>query len=126
MSLSWTRAVLLAMANVRPHFPKTITLFLNSIYIVQKDFVQTVRAVEDILGVGSEPTSFDNIVAIIQKAAKIGKYSNEVKSVLVDSVPVLFKMLLKYGPYGSPGMIQCPRKAGPLTTKYVYFCSRLS
>jgi hypothetical protein len=48
-----------------------------------KDFVQTVRAVESILGIGTVPnySSLDNITVIMQKAAEIGDQSDEIKSV---------------------------------------------
>lgn len=91
---------------------------------VQKDFVQTVRAVEDIIGIGSMPSyaSSGNITATMQKAAEVGGYSNEVNSVLTDSAPVLLQMLLKYG---DPEMILEFFRPGkePLTTKYVYLPS---
>lgn len=54
----------------------------------------------------------------MEKAAGIGKYSDEVKSVLRDSAPVLLEMILEYG---LPEMIfgfLCPQK-DPLITKYV-------
>jgi hypothetical protein len=55
----------------------------------------------------------------MQKAAEVGGYSDEIKSVLTDSAPVLFQMLLNYG---SPEMIYEFFRPGkePLTTKYVY------
>lgn len=55
----------------------------------------------------------------MQKAAEVGKYSDEVKSVLLDSVPVLLQMLLKYG---GPEMISEFFRPGkePLITKCVY------
>ena len=91
--------------------------------IVQKDFVQTIRAVEEILGVTSRPdftfTPARNMSATFQKAAECD-YSDEVKSVLKDSIPVLLQMILKYG--GSDmlfGFFRPGNKA--LTTKYVYF-----
>lgn len=55
----------------------------------------------------------------MQKAGQYGKYSDEVKSVLIDSAPVLLQMLLKYG---SPDMMLqffCPEKE-PLTAKYLF------
>lgn len=86
----------------------------------QKDFVQTVRAVEDILSIHPAPNyaAAGNITAAMEKAAKIGGYSDKVKSVLIDSAPVLLQMLLKYG---SPDMIfgfLCPGK-DPLTTNFM-------
>ena len=59
---------------------------------------------------------------MMQKAAEVGQYSDEVKSVLIDSAPVLLRMLLKYG---SPEMILEFFRPGkqPLTTKYVYLFS---
>ncbi|KAF9779204.1 glycoside hydrolase family 5 protein [Thelephora terrestris] len=78
----------------------------------QKDFVQTVRAVEAILGISSQPgsgyppdySSSGNLTVTMQQAAEIGQYSDEVKSVLRDSGPVLFQMLLKYsGPESISG-----------------------
>lgn len=54
----------------------------------------------------------------MQKAAEVGGYSDEIKSVLTDSAPVLFQMLLSYG---GPEMIYEFSRPGnePLTTKYV-------
>ena len=91
--------------------------------IVQKDFVQTIRAVEEILGVTSRPdftfTPAGNMSATFQKAAECD-YSDEVQSVLRDSIPVLLQMILKYG---SPDMLFGFFRPGnkALTTKYVYF-----
>lgn len=58
----------------------------------------------------------------MEKAAQIGQYSDGVKSVLRDSGPVLFQMLLKYG---SPEMIfGYPRPGNdPLIAKYAYLLS---
>ena len=88
---------------------------------VQEDFVQTVRAVEESLGIGSEPdfNSARNMTVILQRTAEDGKYSDEVKSVLRDSVPVVFQMLLEYG---SSDMLRGSPQPGreALTTKYVY------
>lgn len=86
----------------------------------QKDFVQTVRAVEDILGIGSVPNSASpgNITTTMEEAAEIGKYSDEVKSVLRDSAPVLFEMILKYGlPEMMFGFL-CPQN-DPLITNFM-------
>ena len=57
--------------------------------------------------------------ATFQKAAECD-YSDEVKSVLRDSIPVLLQMILKYG---SPDMLFGFFRPGnrALTTKYVYF-----
>ena len=90
--------------------------------IVQKNFVQTIRAVEETLGVTSRPdftfTPAGNMSATFQKAAECN-YSDEVKSVLRDSIPVLLQMILKYG---SPDMLFGLFRPGnkALTTKYLY------
>jgi hypothetical protein len=96
----------------------------NSNQTVQKNFVQTVRAVEDILGIGATTLAAEvltgNITAIMQRAGQVGQYSDEVKAVLIDSIPVLLQMVLKYG---SPDMLfgfLCLGKE-PLTAKYGYF-----
>ncbi|KAF9653334.1 glycoside hydrolase family 5 protein [Thelephora ganbajun] len=86
----------------------------------QKDFVETVRAVEDILGIRSMPdyASSGNITATLQKAAEVGGYSDEVKSVLMDSAPVLFQMVLKYGGLEMLHGFLRPGKE-PLTTNFM-------
>jgi len=67
-----------------------------------------------------------DMTTTLQKAVGHGECSDEIKSVLKDSIPVLLKMLLKYG---GADMLHgfrtpCPE---PLTTKYVYlFPTRLS
>ena len=119
MNLSWTQTALPGLANVGPRSFE-VSFRFQPYHTVQKDFVQTVRAVEDFLGIHSMPDyASGNITATMQKAAEVGRYSNEVKSVLTDSVPVLFQMLLKYG--GPETMYQFFRPGNePLTTKYVY------
>ncbi len=120
MSLSWTRAVLPALANVRSQVLATSSRFQFH-PTVQKDFVQTVRAVEWTLNI--QPTSLENLADLMATAVKLGKYSAEVKSVLVDSLPVLAQMVRKYG---SPDMIRFSGMVVPLTTKYVYLLSTRS
>ena len=91
---------------------------------VQTDFVRTVRAVEDILGVRSELgfVSDGNITATLQKISEVGNYSDEVKSVLWDSAPVLLQMILEYG---TPDMLLEFLRPGQeeMTTKYVFLLS---
>ena len=117
----WTRLALLATDNVSPRLLDTLPQF-NFRSTVQKDFVQTVRAVEHIL---SHRPESGNITAILQNSTQVGNYSDEIKSVLKDSAPVLHQMVLKYG---SPDMLEgCPKPVEALTTKYVYlFRTRLS
>ena len=57
------------------------------------------------------------MTASFQKAVGCD-YSDEIKSVLSDSVPVLLQMVLEYG---NPDMLSgsCPPGKKPLTTKYV-------
>lgn len=120
MSLSWTRAVLPALANVGSQVLETPSRFQYH-RTVQKDFVQTIRAVESILD--TRLTSFENLADLVSTAVKLGKYSAEVKSVLVESLPVLAQMVRKYG---SPDMIRFFGMVVPLTAKYVYlFSTRL-
>ena len=59
------------------------------------------------------------MTAVFQKAAGAGDYSDEVKSVLKDSIPVLLRMALEYG---SPDMLLGIHRPGreALTTTYVY------
>lgn len=59
-----------------------------------------------------------NVTATFQKAAEVGEYSDEIKSVLMDTAPVLFQMILKYS---NPEMMHGFSRPGrtPLTTKYV-------
>ena len=95
---------------------------LNFHSTVQNDFVQTVRAVEDIIGIGSEPDfkPAGNMTAVFEEAAGAGDYSDEVKSVLKDTIPVLFRMAVEYG--GSDMFLAFPRNGkDALTTKCVYF-----
>lgn len=82
---------------------------------VQKDFVETVRATENTLL--PDYASAGNITAALHRAAEFGKYSDEVKSVLKDSVPVLHQMLLKYGDKEMIYGFLRP-DADPLITKY--------
>lgn len=86
-----------------------------------EDFVQTVRAVEDILCFKSTPdhASSKNITTRFQRAAEDGDYSDEIKCVLADTVPVLLQMVDEYG---SREMLHRFSRPGrePLTTKYVY------
>jgi len=56
----------------------------------------------------------------MEKAAEIGQYSDEVKSVLRDSAPVLVEMILKYGRPEMMSEFLCPQN-DPLITKYVCF-----
>ena len=60
-----------------------------------------------------------DMTTTLQKTVEHGEYSDEIKSVLKDSIPVLLKMLLKYG---GPDMLHGFRAPCPesLTTKYVY------
>jgi len=129
-ALIWT-AVMTFFSHVDPDFESAFSIeainepLMNAnltpgLGQFQKDFVQTVRAVEDILGISSTPDYYSsgNITATMQKAAAVGEYSDEIKSVLMDSAPVLFQMLLKYG---SPEMIfefLCPGNQ-PLTTNFM-------
>lgn len=55
----------------------------------------------------------------LQKTTEASKYSNEIKSVLKDSIPVLLRMVLKYG---GPDMLHAFHRPNmdPLTTKYTY------
>jgi bacterioferritin-associated ferredoxin len=101
------------LANVGPQVLETSSRFQFHL-TVQKDFVQTVRAVEFILD--TQLTSLENLADLISTAVKLGKCSAEVKSVLVDSLPVLAQMVRKYG---SPDMIRFSGMVVPLTTKYV-------
>lgn len=63
--------------------------------------------------------SSGNITAAFQRAAEVGDYSDEIKSVLMDTAPVLFQMILKYG---DPEMIHRFSRPEnmPLTTKCVH------
>lgn len=122
MSLLWTRAAPPGLANVGPCFYEASSLF-QPYPTVEKDFVQTVRAVEDVLGISSMPEyASGNITATMQQAAASGEYSDEVKSVLLDSAPVLLQMLIEYG---GPEMVFEFFRPGkePLTTKYVHLPS---
>ena len=63
-----------------------------------------------------------NVTATLQKVAEIGDCSDEVKSVLRDSAPVLLQMVLEYGT--SDMLLQFPRPGKEaLTTKYAYLLS---
>ena len=89
---------------------------------VQKDFVQTVRAVEEALGVTSSAdygfTRVGNMTATFQNVA--GDYSDEVKSVLRDSAPVLLRMIIEYGNTDMlSGLFRPGNEA--LATKYASF-----
>ena len=59
-----------------------------------------------------------DVTATLQKAVGHGNYSDEIKSVLKDSIPVLLQMLLKYGGPDLLHGFRTPCEA--LTTKYVY------
>ena len=114
------RAALPATDNVGYPFLARYPNSTKSHSTVQKDFVQTVRAVEEALGIRPKPSfnSARNMTATLQTAAE-DDYSDEVKSVLRDSAPVLLKMALEYG---RPDMVHDfphPDKV-PLMTKYVY------
>ena len=61
----------------------------------------------------------------MQKVAQIGEYSDEVKSVLIDTAPVLYQMVLEYGSLDMMYTFFCPGKE-PLTTKYVSILALLS
>ena len=69
---------------------------------------------------GSDFTPDGNMTTTLQKSFDHGDYSDEVKSVLKDSIPVLLQMILKYG---GPDLLHGFRRpcTDPLTTKYVYF-----
>ena len=88
------------------------------------DFVQTVRAVEDILSVRSKPEHppSGNLTATFERTAQFGDYSDEIKSVLIDAAPILYQMILKYGDPEMMHGFHRPEKE-PLTTKYVYLFS---
>lgn len=75
---------------------------------------------------GSDFTPDGNMTATLQKSVDHGHYSDEVKSVLKDSIPVLLKMVLKYGGADLLHGFHKPC-TDPLTTKYVYlFLTRSS
>lgn len=98
-------------------------------YIVQKNFVQVVRAVEVVLGItvpGLPPQSFhtSNFTAALVQASKLSIFSQEVRSVLLDTAPILQGVaiqlsldLLHFSP--SKGL-------APLTTKCVLYLSTQS
>jgi len=129
-ALIWT-AVLTVFSHVDPYFESVFSIEAINEPLTdanrtpgygqfQKDFVQTVRAVEDILG-ARDMHYHDysrNITATFQRAAEVGEYSDEVKSVLMDTAPVLFQMILKYG---GPEMMHEFSRPGkkPLTTNFM-------
>ena len=79
------------------------------------------------LGMGSAPAPSDssppaNITSTMQRVAEAGQYSDEVKSVLIDSAPILLQMIFKYGlPEMIFGFLRPSND--PLTSKYVYLFS---
>jgi hypothetical protein len=108
-ALIWS-AVMTVFSHIDPHFESVFSIEAVNEPLMdanstpgygqfQKDFVQTVRAVEGILGIGCEldRAPSRNITAAFQRAAEDGEYSNEIKSVLLDTAPVLLQMILKYG-----------------------------
>jgi len=129
-ALIWT-AVMTVFSQIDPHFGSVFSIQAVNEPLMdanrtpgygqfQKDFVQTVRAVEGILGVGCklDHTPSRNITAAFQRAAEDGEYSNEIKSVLLDTAPVLFQMILKYGDREMMHEFFKPGKE-PLTTNFM-------
>jgi len=123
-SLFKTLHSLPATDNVGPHSPDTLFRFQPH-PTVQKDFVQTIRAVEDILESTPDLASSGNITETFLKATEAGSCSDAIKPVLVDSAPVLSEMVLRYGGQDMIDGFKQPRNE-PLTTKYAYlFSARL-
>jgi len=129
-ALTWT-AVMTFFSHLDPNFETVFSIQAMNEPIMdpsqtpgygqfQHDFVQTVRAVEDLLGVTSEPDykSAGNITATLLNAAGAGKYSDEITSVLTDSIPVLLEMVIEYGtPEMLLGLLECEKDA--LTTNFM-------
>jgi hypothetical protein len=63
-----------------------------------------------------------NVTATLRKVAEIGDCSDEVKSVLRDSAPVLLQMVLEYGTSDMLLRFLRPGKES-LTTKYAHLLS---
>jgi hypothetical protein len=108
------------MASVGPRFFEMTSCF-SFRPTVQQDFIQTIRAVEYML-CDTPITHYvtaGNFTATMQTEIYASGYSDTVKSVLIDSAPVLLQMVLEY--FGEELIFAffCPQK-DPLTTKYAY------
>lgn len=108
---------------------------LNHIFVVQVNFVQTVRAVELALGIpvpGVNSPSFDsagNATAALSGISTLASiFNSEVRQVLLDAIPVLAQVAKQLDlnmefAHGDLGSILRARK--PLVTTYVNMRSHI-
>lgn len=96
-----------------------------TIDLVQKNFVQVVRAIELALGMPVPGTTTKlthspaNITAAITQAASLAVFSPEVGSVLMDSMPIILKLAMQLGLNGSLDMFPNLDR-DPITTRYTF------
>jgi hypothetical protein len=89
----WRLFVLFLSIPVRCHLIYALTA-------VQKNFVQTVRAVEQQFNTNIQPRNWkrssSNFTESLRQASKSRKYNSEVRAALRDAAPILMKLAAKH------------------------------